>query len=358
MTTKENVRRVQVTGGSTFIVSLPKRWIKDTGIERGETVRIVQQRDKSLLLLPKDLELPKRDLERSLRMTSRDHPSSVVRSILSLYLLGYNTIRVFTDEERISSQQKEMIREFIRKKLVGIEVISDSMSEMTFQVLISYPQLTVDEALKRMYLMVSTMHRDLLDSFSQSDLEPLSEIIQADDEVDRFNFYVTRQLEMAVENDELIPGIGLVSPADCLDYMLITKSIERIADHAVNMARNVGNIKRNSSGEARYRLAQLSVFAVDTFDDAMKSLFQRDYRLADDVIERKTKMEAMAAQEASKVLHAGFDTETTSILRLIIDSTKRTLEYSSDIAEAVMNMTVQAALRESIQSRRVDTTTS
>jgi phosphate uptake regulator len=309
-------------------------------------------------LLPKDLELPKRDLERSLRMTSRDHPSSVVRSILSLYLLGYNTIRVFTDEERISSQQKEMIREFIRKKLVGIEVISDSMSEMTFQVLISYPQLTVDDALKRMYVMVSTIHRDLLDSLSRSDLEPLSVIIQADDEVDRFNFYITRQLNVAVENYELILEIGLVSPADCLGYRLITKSIECIADHAVNMARNVGTVKHNSGGEAYNGLAELSVFAIDAFDDAMKSLFQRDYRLADNVIERKTKMEAMAAQETSRILQAGFDVETISSLRLIIDSTKRTLEYSSDIAEAVMNMTIQAALHENTQNRRLDSITS
>ncbi len=37
------MRKVQVTGGSTYIVSLPKRWATEVGVKPNDTVGIVPQ---------------------------------------------------------------------------------------------------------------------------------------------------------------------------------------------------------------------------------------------------------------------------------------------------------------------------
>ena len=49
---REELRKIQVTGGSTYIISLPKSWIKQMGMKRGSLVRINQNDDLSLLLKP------------------------------------------------------------------------------------------------------------------------------------------------------------------------------------------------------------------------------------------------------------------------------------------------------------------
>jgi len=339
-TTRENVRRVQVTGKSTYIVSLPKRWIEEVGLERGETVTILQQNDKSLLVIPKNVKPPERPSEETVITSSRDKPSSLIRRIVSLYLIGYNTIKVSTNEERISPEQREMVKEFVRKKLVGTEIISDSRRDMTLQILLSYPQLSVNDAMRRMYVIASSMHRDAMTALVEKNDNLAKEVVQTDDEVDRFNFYIIRQLKAAVGDERIVQEIGLTRPRDCLGYRLIAKSIERIADHAVSIGRNVLRIKSPLDESICKGFREFSTFAIAGFDDAVKSLFSKDYSLADDVIERKRKIEAMEREETAEILAAELDAGSISSLRLVVDSLRRTIEYASDIAEVVLNLTI------------------
>ena len=337
---REAIRRVQVTGKSTYIVSLPKKWVEDVGIVRGETVTILQQADKSLLVVPKTVRPPERPTEETVVTSSRNNASSLIRHVVSLYLIGYNTIHVSTNEERIAPEQREMVKEFVRKKLVGTEIVADSRREMTLQILLSYPQLSVNDALRRMHVIASSMHRDAITALLEKNDDLALEVSETDDEVDRFNFYIIRQLKAAVQDENTVREIGLTNARDCLGIRLIAKSIERIADHAVSIARNVPRV-RNALGESMaLSFREFSGFAIAGFDDALKSLFAGDYSLADDVIERKRKIESFERAETAEVLAAQLDVESTSSLRLIVDSLRRTMEYASDIAEVVLNLTV------------------
>ena len=48
----EKDRKVQKTGGSTLIVSLPKKWTEDTGIKAGSQIKLMNQPDGSLVINP------------------------------------------------------------------------------------------------------------------------------------------------------------------------------------------------------------------------------------------------------------------------------------------------------------------
>ncbi|HDO41837.1 MAG TPA: phosphate uptake regulator PhoU, partial [Candidatus Bathyarchaeota archaeon] len=39
------LRRIQLTGGSTYVVSLPKNWAKAAGIKPGDYVQLIPQPD-------------------------------------------------------------------------------------------------------------------------------------------------------------------------------------------------------------------------------------------------------------------------------------------------------------------------
>src|SRR5207247_1928530 len=69
------------------------------------------------------------------------------------------------------------------------------------------------------------------------------EIIRRDEEVDRFYLFIIRQLTMAVLNRSLILEIGLADPRDCLVYRVVSKSLERIADHATTIAKMSASIE-------------------------------------------------------------------------------------------------------------------
>ena len=68
-----------------------------------------------------------------------------------------------------------------------------------------------------------------IDSFMRRDLEEARRVIERDDEVDNYFSRVVLDMSRVLSNDHT-----MVSQAT--DYMFIAKYIERIGDHAVNVA--------------------------------------------------------------------------------------------------------------------------
>lgn len=338
---KEEARKVQVTGKSTYIVSLPKKWVDEIKLKQGEQINIIEQDDLSLLLTPKRT---KKDAPKEVEVciSSKDSPDSVIRRVVAFYLIGYNIIHV-TTKERFTPEQRELLKDFIRKKLVGAEIVADSKNEVSLQTLLSYSELSVENALRRMSIITMSMHRDAITALAENDRELALTIIKTDDEVDRFSFYIIRQLKYAVGDTRITKDIGLKTARDCLGYRLITKSVERAADHAVSIARNVLTMK-SIDLDISEKLSEMSSFAISIFEESINSLFSNDYSSADEVLIRKKGIENYDEAIIEKITAAHIDSKTVASLRLIMESIRRLAEYGSDIAEVVLNLAAENSI--------------
>jgi len=342
----EEMRKLQLTGGSTYIVSLPKSWVKQMGLDRGSLVSISKLDDLSLRIQPKGMDKGDRSRKAVIVISGEDSPDSVVRRVVSSYLLGYSIIQVKTSEKRFASRQRLSVKDITRKKLVGTEILSDLPQELTLQVLLSYSDLSVKDALRRMGIISASMHREALLTIGSDDRHLAREIISMDDEVDRFSLYIIRLLKVAVVDSLVLRESGLRSPRECLGYRLITKSVERMADHAVNIAYNsLALTLINVNEEIREELNAVSVLALNVFEEAMEALFDSDYAGADAVLDQAIEIRAMEAGAIQKIIKYA-PQEDVPALRLIIESIMRTAEYGSDIAEIVLNMTIKGEILE------------
>jgi phosphate uptake regulator len=332
-------RKIQFTGKSTYIVSLPKKWVTSLGLKAGSQI-IISQQDGSLILTPKEMARPSPVTnEATLSISGNDDPYMIAREIISLYLVGYNLIRVRTKEESINVIQRNVIKELTRKKLVGTEIISETSNEIKLQILVSYPELSVENALRRMCLIATSMHDNAIQALDNLDKKLAQEVIQLDDEVDRFSLYVIRQLKSAVQNEKILRDIGLLSPRDSLGYRVIVKSVERIADHAGKIAENVLLLEEKLSEKVFQKLSEMSDFAKNVFKEAIESLFKKDYLQADQVIS-KAKTIVTLENEAIKEIQLKIKQADVSNIRMIMESIRRIAEYASDIAEIVLNLNI------------------
>ncbi len=94
------------------------------------------------------------------------------------------------------------------------------------------PQLKPYVDLPRMAQQALQMLKDSLDSFVHHNTEKARIVIQSDKEIDNLNKQLHRELvSFMVEQ----PG----NMGRCLNLMVISKSLERIADHATNIAEEV-----------------------------------------------------------------------------------------------------------------------
>src|SRR5208282_858427 len=205
------VRRVQVTGRGSYIVSIPKHWVEAAGLKKGGRVEFSRQQNRGLLLAPFDgVGMTDERLRCELALPSDADPDAVTRKIISLYVIGFSTMEITAKSGTLSAGVRDSIRDVARQKLVGTEMVTESSKSATLQVLLSYPQLLVPDALRRMGSIMSSMHQDAIQALITGDKELASQVTKIDDEIDRFSLYIIRQLKWAVQHLPLLERIGLI----------------------------------------------------------------------------------------------------------------------------------------------------
>jgi len=338
-----DVRKLQITGGSTYIISLPKQWVTQMALTKGSTVTLVRQNDGSIALLPENLKKNEKPTETVIEVKAKENPDLIMRKIVSAYLVGYTILYLKAQKDRLDFTLRNAVKDFTRKKLVGTEIIADSPNEIVMKVLLSYPDLSVESALRRMCIITSSMHKDAMTALKDLDAELAREVIYMDDEVDRFSLYIIRQLKATVENPHTLKEIGLATARDCLGYRLITKSVERTADHAVQIAENVLTLKKPLESELFKQIESMSASAIAIFNETIDTLFTNNFQRAN-VNVQKAKQIAMRRTELMDSILERTDIEGTSHLSIIVESITRTAEYASDIAEVVLNLNIEQNL--------------
>jgi phosphate uptake regulator len=278
-----------------------------------------------------------------LKIVSKENPQVIIRKTISTYLIGFNVIRIRPEKQKLlTTNQRQEIKRFSRTMLVGTEIVRDTAQELTLQVLLSYPELSIQNALRRMSIIAASMHKYAMSALKKLDYQLANEVKNTDNEVDRFNLYVVRQLKTAILNPRIIKEIGLDNARDCLGYRLVIKSVERTADHSAKIADNVLSLKHNLDAELFTKLELMSNLAISMFETSIEALFRQDYALAEGIVEKID--EVITIEKEAVALTQKTSSEELANLRLIIESIRRTAEYGSDIAEVVLNLTIKSIL--------------
>lgn len=332
------MRKVQLTGGSTYIISLPKEWASDVGIKPGDYIQLIPQPDQTLLLVPGE-----RVEERSealIDAVSAKSPEEVVREFIACYLTGYNVIRLKFGKK--VDEYKACLKDIMRSKLIGLETIEESTNHMVVRCFLGYMDFPIKDALKRIHSMTLSMCIDAIRSLKNHDKSLAKDVVQRDDEIDRLYLFVVRGLKLAVENRIVMKEMGLMSPRECLGYRLIVKSIERIADHAARIADiilslNLSKINSNLLKD----ISSIAERSYAIYQEAVNSLYKLDIKQANDSIMKVKELTRMEEDLAERIFKLKLDVETITGLRLILESIKRVAEYAADIAEIVINLAIK-----------------
>jgi phosphate transport system protein len=145
---------------------------------------------------------------------------------------------VAVDLRRIAAALK------INAELERMADLAEDIAERAFH-LARLPVVPIPEGLQLMTDLTTTMVRQSLDSFVNLDARLARRVCRLDDEVDRHNNQVIRELIGMMQQS---PG----TVESGLSLFSATRHLERIADHATNIAEDVvylveGNIIRHNS---------------------------------------------------------------------------------------------------------------
>jgi phosphate uptake regulator len=334
---RPDFRKVQVTGGNSFVVSLPKTWVNDVGLRAKDPVAVLVQPDSSLLIVPRrDIRATSKS-EAILEGTQGLDKDFLLRHFISYYLAGYDTIRIALG--RSDGALRGFIREGIRRKLVGVEIIEESSGGILTQCLSGYVDLPLKKALERMAIIAGGMLTDSIAVLQGGGKNMAAEVVERDDEVDRFYHFLLRQLNIAVRDRSIIQEIGLTSTRDCLGYRLVVKSTERVADHAAGIAAQAENLQTLPEAMVK-RIAEMATISRKVFDSSIASLLRLDGKMAEEAIARSKEVIQLEGRLNSEVQTPRMTGAQVASAKLMLEGIRRAAEYGSDIAEVAIDLTV------------------
>lgn len=117
------------------------------------------------------------------------------------------------------------------KAVTDLERTGDQCADIC-EIMLTYnggPAMETPQIIYRMMEKARAMFADALDSFMRKDVELAREVCERDDEVDALFSQAVLEMSRILQQSQ-----NLVSQAT--DYMFIAKYIERMADHATNIA--------------------------------------------------------------------------------------------------------------------------
>ncbi len=315
-------------------------------LKAGDPVTIVREANNYLSIIPSVTRSSSTLDEAISTVLHTESSNTIKRKVISMYLAGYNIINLKAKTGRISPSQRDAVREVVRRNLVGTEIIADASEIITIQVLLSVPELSVNTAVRRMFLIASAMHRDAMLALAELNYELAEAVIKSDDEVDRFSLYILRNLVIATQNERILQEIGLKKSSDCLSYRVAVKSIERIADHASGIADKCISIKDKIDEQIIQRIDTMSKRSVALITDSVEAFLRRDYALADSIVDKANEMRSIENEVLTFIdNNESPSTESNGInIKLILEDIRRTAEHASDIAEAAMNQTIRGVI--------------
>jgi AbrB family looped-hinge helix DNA binding protein len=326
------IRRVQLTGGSTFIVSIPKEWAEKMNIDKGSLVVLSLESDGSIRLVPSSRR-PEPLAAAEIRVRKGMSHGSVLREIMSMYLTGYKTIRVVFSSEDL--EFRKALKDVITRKLIGVEILHEDSREMVLQILVNVEDLPVSSILTKMLDVSLSMLADIKAALESDGKILLSDVSSRDDIIDKLYLYGLRQLHTGLRGVISLEEIGLQKVDEVLHYAMVLKSLERIGDHTTAIALTLGELR--DRGRVGKELIALTDRISQFIKSALNAFMTRDKdsanRLLDvDAVELKNFENDVFRKLSLEV------PEEVSTVRTIIGSYRRILEYGTDILETTIDL--------------------
>ena len=326
------IRRVQITGGSSYIITLPKEWIKISNIQKNDPIGLLTQSDGTLLITSK---IKEEQLYKVKEFDTGKIPKQtfLLRQLIGAYIAGYTSI-IVKSPLRMSTDVRNVLRTFTQTT-IGQEIIEETDDSITLKDLLNPIEMPLDRTIKRMQIIVKGMNEDVLRLVKTCDKKLADEIIFRDTEVDRLHLLIARQYHIILQNVSLAEKMNITINLSST-YFLISRIIERIGDHLVRIAQNIQHLNNNKHNQKIIdKIEMADGLALDIFNKSIGAFFRKDIKASNENIDNVEKLEKLCEEINTLAL------QQKGIIAIsigyIADSIRRIGEYAEDISETVIN---------------------
>jgi phosphate uptake regulator len=331
-------RKVQLSGGTTYTVSLPKSWAEEHGIDAGSALSLYPNGDGSLLI---ETESTRSTETRSTTVDiSTDSETAVRQRIHALHAVGFDEVTL-RDRSGHSTDSREAVEDTVGT-LSGFELLQAGDTRIKLKNLIDAENVDIRKSALRLRLVMLGMHRDAISAVLAGDETLAQRVIDRDNEADKLLAMVTRHFRRSLTNLHEVEKLAY-SRDELFEYYYVSRQFERVADHAEKVARFALDPELTvpeAFADEIDDLAESARGIVDTAADVI--LADAGIEGAQSALAKRDDL-TTALRELDRRLYAHDDPAEAYVVGLLLDSIRRTGEYGGNVAA----IAIQQVARES-----------
>ena len=337
---EQDVRRLQLTGGATYTLSLPKPWISANNLASRDSIRIDWRSSGELMLSPLD-ESEERKTEIEINLGGLPI-GALYDHLMGAYISGVQEI-VIKSKTNLTRKTRNEIRRFLRSTR-GFEIGEEDDSSTRLISLLNAGELPLSASLNRMYLLLSSLVRDIIESLQGADSELISDHDEREREVDGLQYLIERQVGSMLSSSQIVKSLG-ISRKQGVEYANLARSLERMMDHADQMAKlTIDSESIPNLSAQKMPLSALPIW-LDSIKTLMINLRERDTHQIENA-RNSLKTAQLELEKHEESLWSGRRKAAPLLFEdRLSESIRRLCAYARDFGEILLNMLAYDSIR-------------
>jgi phosphate uptake regulator len=286
-------RKLIKLGNSSFAISLPKKWIKTTGLKRGELV-FLEDHNGNLIISSKEKQDSVEEKSAEIEIGNKDL-NTLIAEISSIYINNFNYIIL----ENITSRNQLQKIKKILNNFMGLEIIEQNNNKIVVKDTLGISMISINEIIRRMDNTIRSMFEDLgsLLEKQNPNKKLLSELVETDKDVNKLYFLIWKLIRkgMLDEKKAKLLGTDLLGLSS---LQWLAMNLESIGDEIKRIARFLNEEKPNKVNIKSNEILKELVFMIKkNYEDAMTAYYKNDKDLA---LEIASKNDALTIEKCNK----------------------------------------------------------
>jgi len=331
-----DIRRIQITGGSSFMVTLPKDWADSVGLKKNDSVSLQPQPDGSIIIYPQGTQKSAERTVKTIDVDLINDRQYLYRLLVGSYIAGHSAIELKSSGQ-ISSLVAGVASAFTQTA-IGLEIMDESENRILIKDLVDQSEMRPSKSLERMRVLIKNLLSDVMNDAEARKKNIYEGLVEKDKEIDRIDWLISRQVNIFQKEVSLARKIGS-NLSEITRSSMASRALERIGDHTLLIARNLDVLMvEPGTSDIIIEIISIGKEANDHVSSAVINLQNKDMVLANRCINDSELL--VKRTEALSIDSAKLDQNANVAASMISGSLRRIAEYAMDLSELAINSAV------------------
>lgn len=272
-------RKLISFGKSSFVVSLPKSWINQNKLGKGDLIYL-EENGQNIVLSGNDANKTIKEKEIIINVNGKS-VRRIQREIISAYIKDYKTITLVGDEIKDKAQElQDKIQD-----LMALEVMEQTSKKIVAKDFLDMNTISIFNLVHKIDVIIRAMIDDCEKMFIENNY---GTIAHRDKDINRLSFLIFRTIEYGLNNSSVFYKKQNLEGKNLLYLWWFAFNLEAIGDDIKRIARYMKEVKLDKKHQERF--LKLLADAKIAYLNVLKGFYNQDEELAHQVLENKDKV--------------------------------------------------------------------